>query len=183
MTEDQQPPMTALKLALGAIFAALVFVATYSFVIYIPATSGYFNFGEIPIYIAALMFGPIVGAFAGAGATIADIVVPGAAQFAPGTLLIKGLEGATVGFLYVKLQKNVSNRGFCAISSIVAGGLIMVSGYFLYEQIVLGYPFLVALVEIPINILQLVVGLVVAIPIVNVIFRIFPQLESRRARF
>jgi uncharacterized membrane protein len=183
MTENQHPTITALNLALAAIFAALVFVATYSFVIYIPATSGYFNFGETTIYIAALMFGPLVGAFAGAGAAIADVVVPGAAQFAPGTLLIKGLEGATVGFIYIRLKKHMSNRSICAISSIVAGGSIMVSGYFLYEQIVLGYPFLAALVEIPINILQLLIGLAVALPIVNVILRIFPQLESRRARF
>lgn len=183
MTQSHNPPMTALKLALGAIFAALVFVATYSFVVPIPATSGYFNLGETTIYVAALMFGPYVGAIAGAGAAIADMVVPGAAQFAPGTFLIKGFEGATVGFLYIRLQRYMSNRGLCAVVSIVGGGLIMVSGYFLYEILVLGYPFAVALVEIPINIIQMLVGLVVAIPIANVILRIFPQLESKRTTF
>src|SRR4030042_5285713 len=126
-----------LKLALGTILSALVFIATYSFVIYVPATSGYFNLGEITIYFAALMFGPIVGAFAGAGATIADIFIPGAAQFAPGTFLIKVCEAAIVGFLYMNLRKRISNPDLRAVVSIIPGGFLMVSGYFVYEQMVL----------------------------------------------
>jgi len=46
---------TPLKLALAAVFAALVCVATLALVISIPATSGYFNLGETVIYIAALL--------------------------------------------------------------------------------------------------------------------------------
>jgi uncharacterized membrane protein len=183
MIESQGPAITSLKIALGAIFAALVFVATYSFVVPIPATKGYFNLGEIVIYVAALMFGPFVGAVAGVGASMADIIVPTAAQFAPGTFLIKGLEGATVGFLCAYLQKYMKERSFGAILSIVAGGLIMVSGYFLYEQLVLGYPFFLALVEVPFNIVQLLVGLVVSIPIVNIILRVFPQLDRSHSDF
>jgi uncharacterized membrane protein len=54
----------------------------------------------------------------------------------------------------------------------------MVLGYFLYEQIVLGYPFLQALAEVPVNIIQMLVGLIVAIPIMHAVRRIFPQLKS-----
>ena len=167
-----------LKLALGSILAALVFIATYSFVIYIPATSGYFNLGESTIYFAALMFGPFVGAFAGAGATIADILIPGAAQFAPGTFIIKVCEGAIVGFLHMNLRKQISNRNLRAVVSIIPGGLLMVSGYFVYEQMVLGYPFAAALIEVPFNIVQMLVGLVIAMPIVHIVVRVFPQLKS-----
>src|SRR4030042_587404 len=94
-----------LKLALAAIFGALVAAVTVSFVIPIPATSGYFNLGEALIYTAALLFGPFVGAFAGGSAAIADILVPGSAQFAPGALVIKAFEAAIVGFLHTRLQK------------------------------------------------------------------------------
>ena len=167
---------TPLKLALAAVFAALVCVATLALVISIPATSGYFNLGETVIYVAALLFGPLVGAVTGGGATIADMLV--AAQFAPGTLIIKGFEGAIVGFLNKKIQKITRSLTLSAAVSIIIGGLEMIAGYFIYEQLVLGYPFATALVEVPFNIVQMLVGLVVAIPVMHIILRVFPQLKS-----
>jgi uncharacterized membrane protein len=167
---------TPLQLALAAVFAALVCVATLAIVISIPATSGYFNLGETVIYVAALLFGPLVGAVAGGGAAIADMLV--AAQFAPGTLVIKGFEGVIVGFLNRNLQKITRSRTLSAAVSIIIGGLEMIAGYFIYEQLVLGYPFAVALVEVPFNIVQMLVGLVVAIPVMHIILRVFPQLKS-----
>src|SRR4030042_4155174 len=105
--EKEHPSRTALKLALAAVFAALVFVATYSFVVYIPITGGYFNLGEAVIYTAALFFGPLVGAFAGGvGAMVADLIV--APVFAPGTLIVKAVEGTLVGFLAKKLIAQTS---------------------------------------------------------------------------
>ena len=69
MNEKQTPnkaktsvtPSAAFKIAAAAIFASLVAAATLLFVIPIPATSGYFNLGETLIYVAALLFGPLVG--------------------------------------------------------------------------------------------------------------------------
>ncbi len=174
-TEKQSPLKTPLKIAMGAIFAALVCVATLVLVISIPATSGYFNLGETVIYVAALLFGPLVGAFAGGGAAIADILV--AAQFAPGTLIIKGVEGAIVGFLNIKIQKRTRSLSLSATASIIIGGLEMVAGYFTYEQAALSYPAAAALVEVPFNIVQMLVGLIAAITIVHVILRFFPQLK------
>jgi uncharacterized membrane protein len=168
---------TPLKLAMATVFAALVCVATLTLVISIPATTGYFNIGETVIYTAALLFGPLVGGIAGgAGAAIADILV--AAQFAPGTLIVKGLEGAIVGFLNKKIQKRTRNLSLSATASVIIGGLEMVTGYFIYEQLALGYPLAVALVEVPFNIVQMLVGLIVAVIIVHVVLRVFPQLKS-----
>jgi uncharacterized membrane protein len=124
-----------------------------------------------------LLFGPLVGGIAGgAGAAIADILV--AAQFAPGTLIVKGLEGAIVGFLNKKIQKRTRNLSLSATASVIIGGLEMVTGYFIYEQLALGYPLAVALVEVPFNIVQMLVGLIVAVIIVHVVLRVFPQLKS-----
>ena len=54
------------KITVAAVFAALVFVVTSQIPpIPIPATSGYFNIGETTIYIAALVFGPLVGGLQG----------------------------------------------------------------------------------------------------------------------
>jgi uncharacterized membrane protein len=170
---------TTFKLALAAVFASLVFVVTSQIPpISIPATSGYFNLGETVIYIAALVAGSLTGALAGGvGASLADVYL-GYAVFAPGTLVIKGLEGTIVGFLNQKLRSRISNLTVCAAVSVVIGGLEMVAGYFLYEQLALGYPLAAALVEVPFNLVQMTIGLVVAIPVMHVVLRVFPQLKS-----
>jgi hypothetical protein len=54
----------------------------------------------------------------------------------------------------------------------------MVAGYFIYEQFVIKYPFAVALAEVPFNIVQLLIGLVVAVPVMHAVFRVIPQLKS-----
>jgi uncharacterized membrane protein len=175
---QQKPSKTAFQIAAASVFAALVFVATYLFSINIPATTGYFNFGETIIYVVALLFGPLSGALSGGiGAATSDIML-GYSQFAPGTLTIKLIEGTIVGFLYRKLQTLIPNRSISAAIAITIGGLEMVAGYFIYEQLVLGYPLTVALVELPFNLVQMAVGLIIAIPIMHAVLRVFPQLKS-----
>jgi uncharacterized membrane protein len=165
------------KIIAIAIFAALVFVVT-SQIPPIPITSGYFNIGETTIYIAALIFGPLVGAMAGGiGSALSDAFL-GFGLFAPGTFFIKGAEGLIVGFLNITLRKRISNLTVCATISVVVGGLEMVAGYFLYEQFVIGYPFAVALAEVPFNIVQMLIGLIVAVPVMHAVFRVIPQLKS-----
>ena len=168
---------TAFKIASAAIFAALVAAATLLFVIPIPATSGYFNLGETLIYVAALLFGPLVGAVAGAGASIADALV--AAQYAPGTLTIKAIEGFLVGTITKKLNQKIKSLTICATIAIIIGGFEMVLGYFLYETLALGYPVALAAVEIPFNIVQMLIGLIIAVPIMHAVLRIFPQLKRQ----
>ena len=175
--------VTVLKIALTAVFTGLVFVVTSLIPpIPIPATGGYFNLGEATIYVAALLFSPFVGAFSGGvGAMLADIFL-GYVTFAPGTLVIKGLEGAIVGFLNIKLKKYISNTTARATISVIVGGLEMVGGYFLYETLLaVLFPGLeiFAVAEIPLNIGQMLVGLIIAVPIMHAVLRIFPQLKSQ----
>jgi len=250
MKKRENSTNMTLNLAMAAVFAALVCIATIIFRIEVPATSGYFNIGETIIYITALLFGPLVGAFAGGvGSAIADMI--GYPVFAPGTLIVKGFEGAIVGFLNKKMFTKTSKFnwrifttvlglivgillaitgsiyyhgdvnlylgipppppenptltvfvfpeiwyflggivaflivfiGFRiepefgrAVLSTIAGGLEMVAGYFLYEQLVLSNP--AAIVEVLPNIGQMLIGLIVAIPIVKIVLRSLPQLKS-----
>lgn len=243
MKKEGKPAQRVFKVAIASVFAAIVCVVTLVFIVNIPATNGYFNVGETMIYVAALLFGPLIGAFAGGvGASIADLLV--APVFAPGTLVIKACEGTIVGFLskrFGQTSKSVWRNGtillgifvgvllgavgsiyyqnvdlylgyptpqtptfsisipvefWYAVGGIVAlaialmglrleaesgravlailiGGLEMVAGYFLYEQLVLGET--VAAVEIAANIGQMLVGLIVAIPIVRIVTRRLPQ--------
>ena len=178
-----QRPLTPIKLALTAVFTAIVFVISSQIPpIPIPATGGYFNVGEVTIYVAALLFGPFVGAFSGGvGAMLSDLYL-GYGVFAPGTLIIKSIEGAIVGVLNIKLKKTIPNTTIRAVASVVTGGITMVLGYFLYETLLavlipgLG---IVAIAEIPLNIGQMLVGLVIAVPVMYSVLRVFPQLKSR----
>ena len=183
MTKENGKFGVAVNLTLATVFAALVFVVTSQIPpIPIPATGGYFNLGEATIYIAALLFGPFVGAFSGGvGAGLADIYL-GYVYFAPGTLIIKGVEGAIVGFLNIKLKKPVPNPTVRAIISVIAGGTAIVVGYFLYETLLaMLFPSLeiYAIAEIPLNIAQMLIGLIIAVPIMHAVQRIFPQLKSQ----
>jgi len=86
-------------LAGTAVFTAFVAAATSVFSVYIPATTGYFNVGEIMVYTSALLMGPYVGAFAGGvGSMLSDLSL-GYPYYAPGTLVIKGIEGFVVGYI------------------------------------------------------------------------------------
>ena len=146
------------SVSIVAIFSALAFVATRFLQVPILQTGGYLNFGEAVIYLAAIIFGPIVGGLVGAiGPALADLSSPYAA-FAPFTFVIKGLEGLLVG----KIAENKENTA-ARITAIVVGGIIMICGYYIVEVFVFMIPPAVALVEVPFNIIQMSVGGFVAI--------------------
>jgi uncharacterized membrane protein len=110
------------EVAGATIFTAFVFAVTFSFSA-TTSTGGYFDVGEIMVYISALVMGPYVGAFAGGvGSMLSDALL--APQFAPGTLVIKGAEGFIVGYLGRKgfgvLPGAVQNRMGLILGLIVA---------------------------------------------------------------
>ena len=236
-----------------AVFTAFVAAATSVFSVTIPATNGYFNVGEIMVYTSALLMGPYVGAFAGGvGSMISDLSL-GYPYYAPGTLVIKGLEGFLVGYLGTRVFPTVSRLSWRAITtaaglafssalayvgieflsgdlsltlggawsvpaftitlsvpvylwpavatvalvailvlgyrhqirsgqsiiSVLVGGSEMVAGYYLYESFILTLiapstytATLAPLSEVPFNIAQALVGLLVAVPLVRSIKRI-----------
>ncbi len=157
-------------ITITSIMTALVCVVTFSFPILVNAlTGGYFNIGEIIIFVAAILFGPFIGGFAGGvGSALADALV--APQFVIGTLPIKFLEGFILGYIiYTAKSKNwlknwetLKERSII-IGATIIGGMIMVIGYFFFELYL--YSIGDAILEIPVNIAQLVVGLVVAVPV------------------
>lgn len=146
------------SISIVAIFSALAFVATRFLQIPIFQTGGYLNFGEAVIYLAAIVFGPIVGGLVGAiGPALADLSSPYAA-FAPFTFVIKGLEGLVVGKIAENKEKNAVR-----VIAIIMGGLIMIVGYYIVEVTVFMIPPAVALIEVPFNVIQMSVGGFVAI--------------------
>jgi uncharacterized membrane protein len=216
--------------------------------VYVPATRGYFNIGEIAVYSTAILFGPVVGAFAGGvGSMLADLLL-GYPVYAPATFVIKAVEGAIVGYLCsktpsvkkaywkiftittgiilgllvvwlgisyytgeIELSVGLPMLGYNVVVfslpelfwigiaglvtlSIVASGLIydfklgwkvlsvaiggveMVLGYFLYEWAIYGSA---SIAELPINIGQFTIGLIISIPLSEAISRRIPFLKEK----
>ena len=160
---------TIITAALMGVMAALVTVTTFAVQIYIPATRGYLNFGDIMIFVSALTFGPVVGGFAGGvGSAISD-VLGGYAYFAPSTLVVKGVEGFIAGLI----ANRISYRR--DVLAVIIAGAEMITGYFLAEffPLQIGWA---ALGEVPANILQIVVGGLVGLPIALVIRKRLPEI-------
>ncbi|MBC7130700.1 ECF transporter S component, partial [Candidatus Bathyarchaeota archaeon] len=83
--------------------------------------------------------------------------------------------GAAVAFLISVAALKFEPEFGLTVIACLSGGLLMVLGYFLYEQFFLG---VFAIAEIPVNIGQMTIGLIVATPIVKVIKRMLPQLKA-----
>jgi uncharacterized membrane protein len=157
----------AVQISLMAVMAALVAIGTL--VVQIPnAMGGYFNVGDVMIFVSSLTFNPLVGGVAGGlGSAIADMLL-GYAFFAPFTLVIKGLEGSIAGF--VRNKKNV----YRDILAVVIAGAEMITGYFVVEFFLWGIGS--ALAEIPTNIAQIAVGGLIGVPVAIVLRRRLPEI-------
>jgi len=155
-----------IQLSLIAVMSALVAVGTL--IVRIPnPMGGYFNVGDVMIFVAALTFNPIIGGAAGGlGSAIADLI--GFPFFALPTLVIKGLEGLIAGLITNK--KSV----FRDVLAVVAAGAEMVTGYFLVELYLYGLGG--ALGEVPANIAQIAVGGLIGIPVALVLRRRLPEI-------
>jgi uncharacterized membrane protein len=120
------------------------------------------------IFVSALTFGPIVGGFAGGvGSAISDIV-SGYAYFSPFTLVIKGVEGIIAGLISNRLSKKRD------ILAVTLAGIEMVSGYFLAEFFGLSEGWAAA-AEVPFNIIQIVTGAAVGVPIAFLLRKRLPK--------
>jgi len=155
------------RLALIIVMTALTAVGTLFIRIPNPM-GGYFNFGDVMVFVSALTFGPIVGGFAGGiGSAIADII--GFPLFAIPTLIIKGLEGLLAGILTNKRQI------YRDVLAVIVAGVEMVLGYFVIEWLILPIGLGGALAEIPANVAQIVIGGIIGIPIAYLLRRRLPE--------
>jgi uncharacterized membrane protein len=156
-------------IAQAGIMAALVAVATFLVQIPIPATKGYLNFGDIMIFVSALTFSPVVGGFAGGvGSAISDVAGGYASTYAPFTLVIKGAEGIIAGLISNRLSRKRN------VLAVVVAGAEMISGYFFAEfyGLSLGWT---AAAEVPFNVLQIVAGGAIGVPIAIILLKRLPQ--------
>ena len=171
------------RLVFTALFAALTTAFT---LISIPLATGYFNFGDLVIYIASVSLGPLYGAIVGAiGGALGDAIL-GYIAYMPFTLVIKALEGVIVGLVYKAVCKFCANKKsgnileitFTLLANLLAGS-VMALGYFLAEGLLLSDAhWSGGLVNLPFNFLQGAISSCVAIIL------LYPcQLKKVFARF
>ncbi len=163
-----KPKNLPIQLSLMTVMTALVAAGTL--VIRIPnPMGGYFNVGDVMIFVAALTFNPIVGGFAGGvGSAIADMI--GFPLFVIPTLVIKGLEGTIAGL--IANRRSVSRD----LLAVLVAGIEMIVGYFLVEAYPLQWGIGGALAEVPGNIAQIVIGGLVGIPVAYIVRRRLPEI-------
>lgn len=160
--------MNMKKLTYSAMFCALCFVATY---IKVPISTGvgYVNLGDCIVLLSGWILGPLYGFFAaGIGSALCDIV-SSFVIYAPATFVIKGLMATASYFIFIILSKKIKNIFAKVVSGIVAE-IIMVLGYFLFELFL--YGFATALADVPFNVVQGFVGLVVGVILSHALQRV-----------
>lgn len=158
------------EIVITALFIALVFVFTAFINIRLPigGNGGLIHLGNIPLFIAAIVFGKRTGCIAGAvGMGLFD-VVSGWAIWAPFTFVIVGLMGFMVGLI---TEKKKSHRFAWYTLAIVVALVIKIVGYY-FTEVILYHNFVVPFASIPGNVIQVsfagIVTLIIAYPLCKI---------------
>lgn len=127
--------MNTKKMCIMGLLIALTCIATICIHIPIPSTNGYINLGDSIILISAVLLGNPYGIIAGGiGSALADILL-GYTNYAPVTLVVKGVEGLLVAIIATQGGNFFSLR---KIAGAILGVLWMVLGYFVFETLMYG---------------------------------------------
>ncbi|WHY68985.1 ECF transporter S component [Neobacillus sp. SuZ13] len=160
-------------IVINALFIALTLVATMFINIRLPlmGNGGLIHLGNVPLFIAALVYGKKTGAVAGAfGMGLFDLI-SGYALWSPFTFIIVGAMGFIVGLISEKVP---GNKMFVNSLAIATALIIKVVGYYFAEVILYGnwiQPF----GSIPGNIMQVVIAGIIVVPLAE-------RLKSRALR-
>lgn len=171
-TTASYPKIRTFDLILTGMLIALVFVATLTLNIRLPiaANGGLVHLGTGMLFIVSIMFGPKKGAIAGAlGMGLFDLV-SGWALWAPFTFVARGLQGYIVGKIAWSIGRNGNSMPInllAAISSVP----VMLAVYYLCERVLFGN-WIIPMASIPGNLVQNVVGILIALPICVLLKRI-----------
>jgi len=152
---------TTKKLTINAMCIALTFVATAFINIRLPmANGGLIHLGNVPLFLAAMIFGKKTGAIAGAfGMGLFDLL-SGWTAWAPFTFVIVGIMGYVTG----KISEKRTVVWYTV--AVVAALLIKIIGYYIAEAIIYRN-WIAPITSITGNIIQVVTAGIIVIPIIT----------------
>lgn len=154
-----------LDMVISSFLITLVFVATRFINIRLPISvnGGLIHLGTGMLIISAIVFGGKKGAVAGAFGMALFDVLSGWLAWAPFTFIIRGVMGYIIG-KFCENKKSYKEVIAWGVIGILLSGIWMVAGYYLTEVILYGN-WISPVTSIPGNIIQIVVGSVIGIPV------------------
>ncbi len=175
--ESKTESRKALQIALIAVLTALTTV--FTIVVRVPTPiKGYISLCDVAIVFSAYLFGPWTALITGGlGTAIAD-VIGGYSQWAPFSFLIHGLQGALIGLIAKHASKTevISDASVIAVAGAgLLGTLVMVGGYFIVGGFFYGFE--PAATEIPLNLIQSVVGVILGITATKTVRKAYPPVR------
>ena len=170
--ENKVSAIKTIDIVQVSLMAAITFIATS--VIHFPTFMGVLHFGDSMIFLAAILFGRKKAAIASAvGMCLFDLMA-GYTTWAPFTFVIKGMMAYIAGTIAYRSGYNGDNS-LNNILAFVVSGIFMIAAYYLGGAVILTFiskeftftkALIVALKDIPTNILQVIGGIVLALPLV-----------------
>ncbi|MFJ7735627.1 ECF transporter S component [Lysinibacillus sp. NPDC097287] len=159
-----KPRTKTFDLVITAILAALVFVATMFINLKLPfGQGGLIHLGTAMLFITAILFGPKKGALAGAiGMGLFDIV-GGWLIWAPTTIISRALQGFIVGKIAWSIGHRGDHIGLNILGAVVSMP-VMIAVYYI-GQAIMFKSWIAPMASIPGDVIQNVVGLLIAIPV------------------
>lgn len=132
---------TALTIVRAGLFIAMSLVLKVIFEIYIPLAgipALRINFASIPIMLAGMTLGPVMGFCTGASADIINFVVKPGGPFFPGFTLVSALSGMIPGLVFKYLKKDINynllNTIFISLLSVGFVAVFMAKGLLYFEN-------------------------------------------------
>ncbi len=173
------------EIVLAAMFAALTLLATSILKIQTP-TFGYIHIGDAFVLMSGIFLGPFYGGLAaGIGSGLSDLL-GGYAMWVPGTFAIKFLTAMVAAFIcraFISKDTNKRPTTPAVVVSGIVGEGVMVIGYFFYNILMvamstagftkagLASAATASLAEIPFNLVQGAVGIVLAVLLIPVLWK------------
>lgn len=165
---------TTKTLVINGLFIALTLVATMFINIRLPfmGNGGLIHLGNVPLFIAAMVYGRKTGAIAGAfGMGMFDLI-SGWTMWAPFTFVIVGAMGYVAGAIS---EKGGKNQYVANTLAVIAALIIKIAGYYIAE-VILYHNFIAPLGSIPGNIVQVAVAGIIVVPLA-------PKMKKLAAKF
>ena len=153
--------ITTRELVIDAMLIALTYIFTAFVNLRLPiaANGGLIHLGNVPLFLAAIIFGRRTGTLAGAfGMGLFDLL-SGWYLWAPFTFVIVGFMGFTVGAITEKHHGYGGNALAIAVACV-----IKVVGYYIAEGFIYGN-WIAPATSIPGNLVQIGVAAIIVIPI------------------
>lgn len=177
---NKEKNISVVNLVLMALMTALVYVA--GSIIKIPSIGGFIHIGDCMVFVSVVLLGKKKGAIASAIGMFLVDVLGGYYIWAPFTLVIKGIMAYIAGLIIEKINGKDSCNNFKTqyILAFIAAGIFMVIGYFIAGTIISGFltekigmiqGVIYASKDIVGNIIQVVTGIVLAVPLSAIVLQ------------